>query len=93
MKTIITVYLQIIKTFDNDILLTLETSAPAALGLIASRDFVTIRRTLVNNDVYVGVGMSTDTFDNIILPSNNIRYLGSSLLVLLNYFSGLSKFT
>lgn len=64
---------QIIKSFDNDILLTLETSAPAALGLIASRDFVTIRRTMINNDVYIGVGMSTDSFDNIILPSNNIR--------------------
>uniref|UniRef100_H2ZG38 START domain-containing protein n=1 Tax=Ciona savignyi TaxID=51511 RepID=H2ZG38_CIOSA len=53
--------------------LTLEVSAPAALGLISSREFVTVRRIDKFEDEYISAGISTDSCENLVPKSNFVR--------------------
>ena len=53
--------------------MTLEVSAPAAMGLISSREFITVRRFEKRGDVYVSAGLSTDQCEDIVPKSNFVR--------------------
>jgi len=60
-----------LQTISENCLITVEVSAPAAMGLISSREFVTVRmidqvngKTLLDPPLYVSAGISTDKLDD-----------------------------
>nr|XP_002130557.2 stAR-related lipid transfer protein 3 isoform X1 [Ciona intestinalis]XP_018667135.1 stAR-related lipid transfer protein 3 isoform X1 [Ciona intestinalis] len=53
--------------------ITLEVSAPAAMGLISSREFVTVRRVDKFGDDYVSAGISTNACEHMVPKSNFVR--------------------
>nr|CAB3266636.1 stAR-related lipid transfer protein 3 [Phallusia mammillata] len=52
---------------------TLEVSSPAALGLIPSREFVTVRRIDKIGDVFISAGVSTQSCEELVPKTNFIR--------------------
>ncbi|CAK8671997.1 unnamed protein product [Clavelina lepadiformis] len=64
---------KVLRKIGEQTFITLEVSSPAAMGLIASREFITVRRIEKCGDCYVSAGISTDQCDDIIPKSNYVR--------------------
>ena len=92
---IIFYFYQILRQIGSNTKVTCEISAPAAMGMISSRQFVTVRTTntpTCDSDIYVSAGMSTELLDDEIQTDPTlVRFVDVSVVNILFVVQCLSQ--